>query len=516
MFQVSIQTNTPGGVVNEKLHSQFIEFLGTCISGGIWVGEDSDIPNIDGLRKDIVDALAALQPPVIRWPGGCYADNYHWRWGVGPKEERPATFNTNFGTQAIEDNHFGTHEFMRFCRLVGAEPWINVNIMSGSVSEMQEWADYMNRPSGTTLSQERADNGDAEPFRVKYWGIGNETWGGGGSYTAQGYEDEYRKYATALTSRLSAYPPNPEIPKPFLIAVGPDGNKPVERVRWTRDFFEQYAKYRQPALDGYDLHFYNWNITHEDTATQFDSEAWYRVLNGCLELEEVIHEQHALIKEGLSKIPESEGPFKFRGERDVQLIVGEWGNWHRMEPNAPSALFQQCTMRDALTTALTLDIFHRNCALVDMACTAQTVNVLNSLFLTYDDVTVLTPNYHVFNLYKVHRGAQAVLATAEGPSAREGLDGVYSFASIKDGQLNVNLINPSYDAPCRVALNIDREAIFESAQCLGGIAPDACNTAESPDAVVPRAADAPSFDGEHWIIDLPKASVSVYRFRLPE
>jgi len=200
MAKVSIQTRQTHSVVRPELHGQFLEHLGTCIDGGVWVGVDSAIPNVAGLRQDVVDALAHLEPPLVRWPGGCYADIYHWRNGIGPREQRPAVYNGNFGTHRIEHNELGTHEFMDLCARIGAKPWLNVNLLTGSVAEMVEWAEYCNRKDDTTLTRERAQNGSAEPFDVRYWGIGNEAWAGGGFYTPQSYAAEYRKYATAFPS----------------------------------------------------------------------------------------------------------------------------------------------------------------------------------------------------------------------------------------------------------------------------------------------------------------------------
>ena len=198
MSKIVVKCDTNSGYISPELHSQFIEFLGTCIYDGIWVGEDSEIPNYAGMRKDVVDALKVLEPPVIRWPGGCYADTYHWRDGIGEREKRPVTYNENFGTFEVDNNHFGTHEFMQFCEMLGAKPWLNVNLLSGSVSEMREWVEYCNRSEKTSLSMERAKNGSEEPFQVKFWGIGNESWDGGGKMTAQLYANEYRKFASSM------------------------------------------------------------------------------------------------------------------------------------------------------------------------------------------------------------------------------------------------------------------------------------------------------------------------------
>lgn len=514
MDKIDIQLGSPGAEIDEKLHSQFIEFLGTCIDGGIWVGEQSDIPNIDGLRRDVVEALRELNPPVIRYPGGCFADTYHWRDGIGDKSKRPVRFNTNFGTMQPENHHFGTHEFMRLCELVGAKPWLNVNLMTGSTAEMCEWAEYCNRSSGTTLTEERTQNGSAEPFGVEYWGIGNESWAGGGNYTAAAYTAEYRKYATA-------FPRFPVPGQPFgarekLIAVGPDGNKPEERVRWTKDFFEEYAKYRPAPLYGYDLHFYNWNIRHpEDLVTSYSKEDWYRVIAGAGELEDIIHEQHALVTEGMAKVRQ-DGQWN-QEKPECQLIVGEWGNWHRQSFEAGPALFQQCSMRDALTTALTLDLFHRNADKVEMACAAQAVNVLNSVVLTFVGQTVRTPNFHVYRMYEPHRGAKVLPVAVEAERLYSGVTdvyGIHSFASLRDGIVTVNVVNTDYEQARSVTLSADGELTFLSARQLGGVDPESCNTPEAPEAVAVREAEVPEKTEGGWSFTVPKASVTVYRFKV--
>lgn len=513
MDKIDIQLGCPGTEIDEKLHSQFIEFLGTCIDGGIWVGEQSEIPNIDGLRRDVVEALRELNPPVVRFPGGCFADTYHWRDGIGDKNKRPVSFNTNFGTMQPEKHHFGTHEFMRFCELIDSRPWLNVNMLSGNVQEMCEWAEYCNRDAGTTLTEERARNGSPEPFNVEYWGLGNESWAGGGNYTAEGYAAEYRKYATA-------FPRFPVPGKRFganekLIAVGPDGNKPEERVRWTKDFFEAYAQYRQAPLYGYDLHFYNWNIDRpEDKVTSFSKEDWYRVLAGAGELEEIILEQHALVAEGMAKIRQ-EGPWS-SGNPECKLIVGEWGNWHRQSFEAGPALFQQCTMRDALTTALTLDIFHRNAGKVEMACAAQAVNVLNSVLLTFGSQTVRTPNFHVYRLYEPHRGAKTLPVAVESEKLYGGVTdvyGIHSFASIRDGIVTINVVNTDYEQSRSVTIGADGKLTFLSACQLGGIDPESCNTPEAPETVAIQNAEAPVQTENSFTVTVPKASVTVYRFK---
>ena len=516
MIHVKIGRPEEKKYIRPELHSHFIEFLGSCISGGVWVGKDSAIPNYEGIRKDVVDAMKAIAPPVVRWPGGCYADMYHWRDGVGP--QRKVTWNENFGTYEQEKNEFGTHEFMKFCELIGAKPWININMLRGTVAETVEWAEYCNRKEDTTLSRERAANGHPEPFNVEFWGLGNEAWAGGGNYTPEAYFDEYRKYSTAMPAFKPMIPGvQAEGPEMKLIAVGPDGNKPRERVNWTRDLFKEMAKYRAPRINGLDLHFYNWNIKDFSLPeTEFDEDDWYHVIYTCLELEDVIKEQYALIEEGLAALPGPEIQDTFTNKPEVKLVVGEWGNWHGKAFLNRPALYQQCTMRDALTSALTLDIFHRNSDKIDMACVAQSFNVLNSVILTDGESMVLTPNYYVFQMYLPHRGGQALEISEDSGLIYEkqgdALKQLYAFASVKDGIITVNLINTSMDSPLEAELELaDTEYLGGRVLCAED--PHCFNSPNHPQQVLPREAEAPEKSGMGYRILLPAASVSVYRFQ---
>lgn len=508
MKVMNINVRKEKNTIAPELHGQFIEFLGTCIYDGIWVGEDSKIPNVHGIRKDVLEAFQEIAPPVIRWPGGCYADTYHWRNGIGERTKRPVTYNENFGTYETDSNQFGTHEFMEFCKLVGAKPWLNINMMSGSVEEMREWMEYCNRTDETSISKEREQNGSKEAFGVELWGVGNEVWGGGGTMTAQGYATEYRKYATAFPSFAKVGQTPNQAPVMKRIASGPDGNKPIERVKWTKDFFKALAEYRMPPVDGYDLHFYNWNIKDmQQKETEFQKEEWNEVIENCMELEDVILEQAQLMEEGLAAIPEPEGFFP-SPEKKIDLIVGEWGNWHGAAFINRPALFQQCTMRDAITTALTLDIFHRNSDKVTMACAAQTVNVLNSLILTDHEKSLRTPNFDVFRMYKVHRGGVVL----EMETTQE--EGVHFFASQKGDIISINLVNTAYEEEKEIVLQFSEDVEYTNGQTLTAEQPQDYNTFEEPDKIRAVPAEEPEKIGAgKYRITLKNASVNVMQFK---
>lgn len=514
--RVKIETQITEGYIHPELHGQFIEHLGACIDGGIWVGEASDIANSNGLREEVVLALRELEPPVLRWPGGCFADTYHWKDGIGPKDKRPVTFNANFGTNELEYNAFGTHEFMDLCSKIKAKPWLNMNLLSGTVEEMVSWAEYCNRPHTTNLATLRKENGATEPFNVTYWGIGNEAWAGGGFYTAEGYADAYRRYVSAFPSFPVEEGINTLFPKCLptkLIAVGPDGNKPIERVQWTTRFFKAMAEFRMPKMDAYDLHFYNWNSQNEaGTVTEFDEAGWYRLLDGALEIEEVLIEQYELINQYLPK--GDKGPFSI--EPKVDLIIGEWGNWHAFEQGKP-ALWQQNTVRDMVSYALTLDVFHKHCDKVTMACLAQSVNVLGSLILTEGETTILTPTYYLFLLYKPHRGALKVHCETESElkySRISKVMGIHSFASIKDGIVTVNIINTDMNEKNEVMLSLDCGGEWLESQVLTGEHPWDMNDKEHLNKVVPKAGVLPNKRGDDWCLEVAKASVTVLRFKV--
>jgi alpha-N-arabinofuranosidase len=444
-MKVKIEKRQNETKINPRLHGQFIEFLGNAINDGIWVGKESKIPNINGMRLDVINALKEIEPPITRWPGGVFADHYNWQDGVGEKREK--VFNEGFGTYSVETNEFGTDEFLEFASLIHSEPWINVNLLTGSAREMTEWMEYINRKQSTYLSKKRKDSGHEKPYDVNYWGIGNEVWGGGGMMTPEQYVADYRKYATAApTFALNQFSEDSR----YFILSGADANKPKERRYWTKSVMKELSKARPPKVDGYDLHWYNWYLGNEfsASATDFNANDWYQVIKGATELEDILKEQYDLIQDGLNQLPEPEGEFDQKLEK-IDLILGEWGNWYGRAFFEEKALYQQNTMRDAITTAIVLDILHSNADKVKMASMAQTINVLNALILTNGEQFVLTPVYDIFKMYKVHRNNDVLDVTITD----ENSDHVKFFASINDKIIYLNVIN--FDLTETISVDID-------------------------------------------------------------
>ena len=335
------------GTINPNIYGHFMEHLGACVDQGCWVGRDSKIPNTHGIRNDVVKALKAVQAPVIRWPGGCFADDYHWRDGIGPEADRPRRINMHWGN-VVENNHFGTHEFMEFCTRVGAKPYFSGNVGSGSPQEMRDWVEYCNFSGESALSRERAANGSQESLGVSFWGVGNENWGCGGNFTPEDYATEYRRFSTYLRD----WCPEPN----YLIACGPNGND----LNWTRRVLEKILNgYKPfvPPIHGLSAHYY---CGTAGTDLAYTTEQWYELLWKSLQMETLVVEQRELMDE-------------YDPERKIGLVVDEWGTWHPPTPGRNSAfLWQQNTVRDALVAALTLNIFNNHADKLVMANIAQT------------------------------------------------------------------------------------------------------------------------------------------------
>ena len=421
MSRITVNPAHKKSVINRNLYGHFSEHLGRCIYNGVFVGEDSPIPNEKGMRTDVVEALRQIRVPVLRWPGGCFADEYHWKDGIGPKESRKCMVNTNWGG-VTEDNSFGTHEFLEFCRQVGCEPYINGNMGSGTVQEMSEWVEYMTSDAISPMAELRRQNGREEPWKIRYFGVGNESWGCGGNMRPSYYADEFRRYQTFLRN----YGEN----KLYKIACGPN----VDDYTWTDTVMEIAGRY----MDAITLHYYtlpNDDWDHKGSALAFNREEYYRTLRKALRMEELL-QKHI-------QIMDRRDP-----EKRVGLIVDEWGAWYDVEPGTnPGFLYQQNTMRDALVAAATLNIFNQHSDRVVMANIAQLVNVLQSVILTEGDKMVKTPTYHVFDLYKEHQDATLVYSQIETASTGTETEQVpqisVSVSMDEQGVLHATLANLS-------------------------------------------------------------------------
>jgi alpha-N-arabinofuranosidase len=452
--RVVLHTEVSVGQIRPELHGHFAEHLGSCTYGGLWVGRGSKIANINWHRKQAVDYLKALGIPVLRWPGGCFADDYHWRDGIGPAEKRPKRVNIHWGNYT-EDNSFGTHEFVELCRLIDAEPYFAGNLGSGTPQEMRDWIEYCNYPSGSTLSDERAANGAREPFRIRYWGVGNENWGCGGDMTATEYAEHYRRFAVYLREFGGT--------RPYLIACGPNGNN----LDWTRKFFDNIHTRRKP--DGYAMHFYS---NGRQTPLRFDREALEEQVATFARMERGVVQQRALMD-------------SYDPDRKIGLLVDEWGVWDRMIPEEEKKfgrLFQQNTIRSAVAAMLGLNVFHRHADKLVMCNIAQIVNVLHAMLLTDEDRCIRTPSYYAFLLAKPHRGNTAIaLETADtAPMA------VSTSASRRGNQLVATFVNPKHDTSVELSCVLDgARAGAAAGRILHNADMNAANTFTAPDTVMP-------------------------------
>jgi alpha-N-arabinofuranosidase len=455
--RIEVLLDEPIGIISSNIYGQFIEHLGGVIYDGVWVGKGSKVPNVGGVRKQLVDGLRRIQTPVVRWPGGCFADSYDWRDGVGQPGKRPT--RTNFWVddpeanwkrlagntvQHYESNAFGTDEFMQFCRLTGAQPYLAANLRSLPALDFDRWVEYCNSPAGsTTLAQERAASGSREPYNVRFWGVGNETWGCGGDFSPEQYASEFR--------RFTSWVPNYGVNLAF-VGAGPNDND----LDWTNTFFEHLFRDHPdtdvtPNFYGWSVHRYTWNLSRGRTeefllgkgdALNFDTTDWYELFREGSYIEQIIADQWALMG-------------SYDKEHRVKLVVDEYGPWYRpgtaLDPT--HLLGQQVTLRDAILTAFTLDIFNRNAEKVGMAANAQLVNCLNALFFTHEDKFVVTPNFYVFLMYAAHQGAQAVRAEFSAPEISyqrdgktAGMWGLKGSASRKGNTLTLTVVNPIADA----------------------------------------------------------------------
>lgn len=492
MAKVVINADVKRGKICKEVYGNFSEHLGRCIYGGFWVGKDSEIPNVNGIRKDVVDALKEIQIPVLRWPGGCFADEYHWKDGIGPAEQRPRMVNVHWGG-VVENNHFGTHEFFELCELLGAEPYICGNVGSGTVQEMREWIEYMTFDGESPMANWRAENGRKEPWNLKYFGVGNENWGCGGNMRPEYYADLYRRYST--------YVRNFGNNKVFKIAGGAN----VDDYNWT----EVLMKNAHRFMDGLSLHYYTipgdfW--LGKGSALSAEESEWFITMKKALHIDELIT-KHSTIMD------------KYDPDKRVALVVDEWGTWFDVEPGTnPGFLYQQNTIRDALVAGIHFNIFHKHCDRVRLATIAQTINVLQAVILTEGAKMILTPTYHVFNMFKVHQDAQLLSLDIESPEYVFGdskIPQVTASASINDqGEIHISLCNLSHLDSATVECDLRGEVTTTvTGTILTHTEMNAHNTFDNPENVKPAEFTGAALENNKLKVTLPAMSVVVLKLK---
>lgn len=428
---ITLQTDKATQTISKDIYGHFAEHLGRCIYGGIYVGNNSKIPNTNGYRTDVIDALKAIKIPVLRWPGGCFADTYHWKDGIGPKEKRPSIINTNWGG-VTEDNSFGTHEFLDFCELIGCDAYVNLNVGSGEVREAAEWVEYITSANDSPMTKLRKENGREDPWNVKYFGIGNENWGCGGNMEPEYYADLYRRFATFCGGA------------PYRIACGATGDDP----HWTEVMMKK-TEHQHNIMQGLSLHKYTLPINtwtgSKGSATDFKEDLWFSTVKEAWAMDSLLDVHIGIMQ-------------KYDPKNEVGVIFDEWGCWYDVEPGTnPGFLYQQNTMRDAIVASMGLNIFNNHAERVKMANIAQMVNVLQAVILTKDEQMVLTPTYYVFKMYADHQNGKLIpIDLKSGKYVFNGtsIDAVSASASEKDGVVTLTLCNINPNKAEKVELNL--------------------------------------------------------------
>jgi alpha-N-arabinofuranosidase len=485
----TIHADRPGAIIDRHIYGQFAEHLGRGIYEGVWVGAQSAIPNTRGFRNDVVAALRDLHVPVVRWPGGCFADEYHWRDGIGPRGKRPVTLNTNWGG-VPESNAFGTHEFLDFAQLIGADAYINANLGTGSPREMAEWLQYMTSDKPTALTAERARNGHPAPWKIAYFAVGNEAWGCGGDMTPDRYVDLFKQYASFLKA--------PDGARPVIVASGGNDND----TSWTEALISKVPLRNLGAIT---FHYYTipgdkWEA--KGPSTGFGEDQWISTLAHTLRMDGFIARNSAVMD-------------KYDPQKKVAFDVDEWGTWYDPETGrVPGFLYQQNTLRDAVVAALNFNIFHRHADRVRMTAIAQMVNVLQAMILTKGPAMVLTPTYHVFRMFRPFQDATLLPAELTAPDYTASGVSVpsvsLSAARTADGRIAVALVNldPNHAMPISIAL-AGASSQHISGEILTAPTMDARNSFETPDAVHPTAFTGASLAGNTVSLTLPAKSVVV-------
>ncbi|MFZ4508407.1 MAG: alpha-N-arabinofuranosidase, partial [Fimbriimonas sp.] len=487
---VTLQPSESAPTINPNIYGHFSEHLGRCIYEGFWVGEDSPIPNTRGIRNDVVQALRAIKVPVLRWPGGCFADEYHWMDGIGPRESRPGIYNSHWGG-VVESNHFGTHEFLDLCDQLGTKPYICGNVGSGTIKEMQDWVEYMTSDASSPMANLRRKNGQEKAWKIPYFGVGNESWGCGGSMRPEYYADEYRRYNTFVRN----YSGN----QIYRIACGANNRD----TNWTKVLMERAGNH----MNGLSVHNYTLNggkWPPSGLATEFDFEGWVDLLSHAFAMDSLIQ----------GHIDEMD---KVDPDKKVGMIVDEWGTWFAPEPGTnPGFLYQQNSMRDAMVAAIHFHIFHHHADRITMANIAQTVNVLQAMILTDGPRMLRTPTYWAFEMYQVHQGGQQIPLDIQTPNTTvsgSSIPTVSATASQSDATY-ISLINADPTSAVTVRIGGLADPVLESARILVGESLTSHNTFDDPDRVSPQAFTGYRVDPTGLDLELPPASIVTIKVEL--
>jgi alpha-N-arabinofuranosidase len=489
----TLQAGTPKNTISRFIYGHFAEHLGRCIYDGFYVGENNNtIPNTAGVRNDVVAALKKLKVPVLRWPGGCFADTYHWKDGIGPKAARPKIVNVWWGG-VTEDNSFGTHDFLNMCELLGAEPYLAANIGSGTVQDVADWVTYVNFPGESPMSKLRAQNGREKPWNVRFWGVGNEAWGCGGNMKPEYYSDLYRKNATFMTDWSNST-------HLFRVASGANSAD----YNWTETLMKNIPL---QLVEGIALHHYSvidW--AHKGDAVNYDEGEYFKTMQQALFMDSLIQKHSAIMD-------------KYDPAKKVALVVDEWGGWYDVQKGTnPGFLYQQNTMRDAMIAGATLNIFNNHSDRVRMANLAQAINVLQSVILTEGNKMLLTPTYHVMEMYNVHQDAKLLpllVQTNDYVLNGQKLPAVSGSASIDSlGRTHVSLVNIDAKKEQSVTLNIDGKKYSSlSGRILQSAKLQDYNSFDQPTKIQPAAFNGAKLAGNTLNVKLPPFSVVVLELK---
>lgn len=487
-INLDVNPSASNPVISKYIYSHFAEHLGHGIYGGFFVGDTSKIANTNGVRNDVIDALKKMKIPSLRWPGGCFADTYHWKDGIGPKDKRPSIVNAWWGG-VTEDNSFGTHDFLNMCEKLGADPYLAGNVGSGTVQELADWVEYTNTDSKNPMSDLRKTNGRENPWAVKFWGVGNEAWGCGGNMTPEYYANEFRKYSTFMANSAGKT-------KLFRVASGASSDD----YHWTDVLMKNIP---QNLIEGIAMHHYaviNWD--HKGSATAFSKDEYFTIMQRALLMDTLVTKHSAIMD-------------KYDPKKKVALVVDEWGGWYDVEPGTnPGFLYQQNTMRDAMIAGTTLNIFNNHSDRVKMANLAQCINVLQAVILTDGPKLILTPTYHVMEMYNVHQDATLLPVSVNSEwyeHKGEKLPAISVSASkAKDGVVHVSLVNIDPDHPHTVSVNMHGAKFKDiNGRILSSAKINDYNSAANPDKIQPKAFKGAGMKGESLNVVMPPASVVV-------